>query len=150
MTKKTKKAKTARRQSRKAVAAVLGKGPIRLTQPTLQGLSRIRNAKLDKYAEAVGECRDMINDATREIKGYRAAALKEMLDKKFHFWSHGGVDFIVTPGEPVLKIKTSKRGSAETGAGEVAKPEVAAGPVEVVAMDADPPASDKAALDAPF
>lgn len=136
MTKK--KAKKAR-QSRKAVAAVLGTGPIRLKQPTLTGLPRIRNAKLDKYAEAVGECRDSINDATREIKGSRAAALKEVLDKKFNFWSHGGVDFIVTPGEPVLKIKTSKRGSAETGAGEAeeAEPEVATGPVDVVAMDAE-------------
>ena len=157
MTKKVRKSKKANgpvrvtRQSRKTVAKVLGKGPIRLKQPTLNGLPRVRNARLDKYAEAVGECRDSINEATREIKGYRAAALKEMLDKKFHFWSHGGVDFIVTPGEAVLKIKTSKRGSAETGAGEVDVEVEAPGQAEVVAMDAeDPPASDKAALDAPF
>lgn len=89
-----------------------------LKQPTLAGIPRLRNAKLDTYAEAVGECRDSINEATREIKGYRAAALKEMLDKKMSFWSHGGVDFIVMPGEPALKIKTHKGGSAETGAGE--------------------------------
>lgn len=90
---------------------------IQLKQPALTGMPRVRNARLDKYAEAVGECRDAINDATREIKGFRAAALKEMLDKKVAFWSHGGVDFIVTPGEPELKIKTHKKGSSETGAG---------------------------------
>ena len=89
-----------------------------LKQPPLQGMPRVRNAKLDKYAEAVGEHRDAINEATREIKGYRAAALKEMLDKKIAFWSHGGVDFIVTPSEPTLKIKTHKAGSAETGGSE--------------------------------
>ena len=89
-----------------------------LKQPPLSGVPNLRNAKLDKYAEAVGECRDSINDATREIKGFRAAALKEMLEKKISFWSHGGVDFIVTPGEPQLKIKTHKAGSAETGVAE--------------------------------
>ena len=86
-----------------------------LKQPTLNGMPRIRNAKLDKYAEAVGECRDSINDATREIKDYKAAALKEMLAKRLAFWSHGGVDFIVTLGEPALKVKTHKEGSSETG-----------------------------------
>ena len=91
-----------------------------LKQPPLAGIPRLRNAKLDKYAEIVGECRDAINDATRRIKGFRAAALKEMLEKKTSFWSHGGVDFIVTPGEPALKIKTHKAGSSETGAAEEA------------------------------
>ena len=59
---------------------------IQLKQPTLNGMKRVRNAKLDKYAEAMGECRDAINDATREIKGYKAAALKEMLAKEVAFW----------------------------------------------------------------
>ena len=89
-----------------------------LKQPPLTGMPRGRNTKLDKYAELIGEWRDAINDATREIKGYRAAALKEMLAKKVSFWSHGGVDFIVTPGEPMLKIKTHKAGSSETGGGD--------------------------------
>jgi hypothetical protein len=119
-----KKAKaTKKKQSKKAAKKILTDGPIRRTlkQPTLTGMPRVRNARLDKYAEAVGECRDKINDATREVKGYKAAALKVMLEKKLSFWSHGGVDFIVTPGDPVLKVKTHKEGSSETGAGEDAE-----------------------------
>ena len=109
-----KKAKT--KQSKKAAEKVLRAGPLR--QPSLAGMPRIRNTKLDKLAEAIGECRETINDRSREIKGYRAAALKEMLAKALNFWSHGGVDFIMTPGEPELKIKTHKAGSSETGAGD--------------------------------
>ena len=125
MTKKQKKPKSMRmKQSRKAATKARPISPIRpLKQPTLAGLPRVRNAKLDKYAEAVGECRDSINEATREIKGYKAAALKEMLAKKVAFWSHGGVDFIVMPGEPVLKVKTHKEGSSETGGGDEDEPE---------------------------
>ena len=95
----------------------------------------MRNAKLDKYAESIGECRDAINSATTNEKHYRAAALKEMQAKSIQFWSHGGVDFIRVPGEDKLKVKTHKDGgSPETGEGE---PD-ATDPGDTVAMDAEP------------
>lgn len=125
------------KQGKKDIAKVLGSGPLR--QPTLGGMPRVRNARLDKLAEAVGESRDAINDATRDIKGFRAAALKEMIEKNLSFWSHGGVDFIVTPGEPELKIKTHKGGSGETGAGapdDALDAEAAEAQEEVYADDA--------------
>lgn len=133
-----------KKQSKADVAKVLGRGPLK--QPTLGGMPRVRNARLDKLAEAVGESRDAINNATRDIKSFRAAALKEMIDKGLSFWSHGGVDFIVTPGAPELKIKTHKGGSGETGAGGDPDEELTAEAEdlqrEVYADDADPNAQD--------
>ena len=130
-------AKKAKKQSKNDVEKVLTAGSVRLKQPTLKGMPRVRNAKLDKYAESIGECRDAINSATTNEKHYRAAALKEMQAKSIQFWSHGGVDFIRVPGEDKLKVKTHKDGgSPETGEGE---PD-ATDPGDTVAMDAEPAA----------
>jgi hypothetical protein len=86
-------------------------------------MPRVRNARLDKLAEAIGECRDVTNTAAIDEKSYRAAALKEMQDKRISHWSHGGVDFIRVPGEDKLKVKTHKDGGSETGSGPDAEPE---------------------------
>jgi hypothetical protein len=81
-------------------------------------MPRVRNARLDKLAEGIGECRDAINQATIDEKSFRSAALKEMQDKNIQVWSHAGVDFIRVPGEDKLKVKTHKDGGSETGAGD--------------------------------
>lgn len=112
----TKKALAKRgKQTREQVEKAL-KGPLR--QPTLGGMPRVRNARLDKLAEAIGDCRDKANEAATDEKSFRAAALKEMHDKNISHWSHAGVDLIRVPGEDKLKVKTHKDGGSESGAGE--------------------------------
>lgn len=113
---------------KKAPAVRAGKGRVKaavrkalkkqLRQPTLNGMPRVRNARLDKLAEAIGECRDTVNEKTLDEKGYRSAALKEMQDKNITHWSHAGVDFLRVPGEDKLKVKTHKDGGSETGSGD--------------------------------
>ena len=131
-------AKKTKKQSKNAYEKHRNAEPIGpLKQPALKGMPRIRNAKLDKYAESIGECRDAINSASVNEKHYRAAALKEMQAKAIQFWSHGGVDFIRVPGEDKLKVKTHKDGGSPETGGEEESPEESSGN-EVVAMDVEP------------
>ncbi len=110
--------KKQKQQAAKAKAAVRRAVRKPLEQPTLPTM-RVRDARMDKLAEAIGHSRDQQNVAAADEKAYKAAALKVMQDKGYQFWSHAGVDLIRTPGEDKLKVKTHKDGgSAETGADE--------------------------------
>lgn len=119
MAKKTKKVlKPAKRA--KAMKAPKAKKTRKVTrQHALPGMGQVRNAKLDKFCENIGEARARKNEAILDEEGDSQAALRAMQSADITHYTHAGVELILRRGADKLSVKLLKDKTAE---GAIATP----------------------------
>lgn len=98
--------------SKKAKAPKAAKRKV-TRQTALPGMGQVRNAKLDKLCENIGEARERKNEAIADEEGDSQAALRVMQDSKVDHYTHAGVELIRRHGADKLSIKLLKDKSAE-------------------------------------
>lgn len=117
-----KKTKAARRGSPKRRPAASTPSP---RSQALPGMEQVRNVRLDRFCESIGEGREKMNVLRNEEKGDLQGALREMHDKRVTAYRHAGVELVRVPGsrrvfiacfgvgEEKLRVRTSKEGASD-------------------------------------
>jgi len=82
-------------------------------QNALPGMGQVRNKRLDKLCENIGEARERKNQAVTDEEGDSQAALRVMQDGKIDHYTHAGVELIMRRGADKLSIKLLKDKTAE-------------------------------------
>lgn len=83
----------------------------RARQPRAQalpGMEQVRNARLDRLCESIGDARDSINNLRTEEGADQQAALREMHDKSIETYRHAGILLVRVPGEEKILVKKSR------------------------------------------
>lgn len=120
MAKKVKGGKKAPKAKKKTAART----PAR--QPSFTGMEQIRNAKLDRLCESIGDARERGNKAKQDETEDAQAALSEMLRKDLHGYVHMGVRLTAKRGVDKLGIalvKDKSEQGAQPGSAAEAEPE---------------------------
>jgi hypothetical protein len=79
----------------------------------LPGLEQVRNIKLDRLCESIGDGREVINKQRTEEKADLRNALREMHDRNVTVYRHAGVELVRIPGEEKLRVRTSKEDATD-------------------------------------
>jgi hypothetical protein len=94
----------------------------------LPGLESVRHAKLDRLCEAIGDCRQTMNEAKTEERGLEQAAQQFMegASPSLSVYKWAGVELALVPGANRLRVRLTKdTGAAETSGGTSSGDEVA-------------------------
>lgn len=71
----------------------------------MEGIEQVRNVKLDRLCEAIGEERDTKNAATVRERGHLAKVLEVMHDAKVTVYKHAGIELTRVPGAEKLRVR---------------------------------------------
>lgn len=82
------------------------------SQP-LPGMEQVRNAKLDRFCESIGEMREQMNTLRADESGELQGALREMHDRNVTAYRHAGVEMVRVPGEEKIRVRTSKEKASD-------------------------------------
>lgn len=82
-------------------------------QPALPGTEQLRNARLDRLCESIGEGRETKNALILEEKADLQAALREMHDKNVTAYRHAGVELYRIGGEERLRVRLTKEDASD-------------------------------------
>lgn len=82
-------------------------------QTALPGMGQVRNGKLDKLCENIGEARERKNMAVTDEEGDSQLALRVMQTGNIEHYTHAGVELIRRHGADKLSIKLLKDKTAE-------------------------------------
>lgn len=77
-------------------------------QPAFAGMEQIRNGKLDRLCESIGDSRERKNKAVEDEASDSAAALSEMIRRDLHSYVHMGVRLTAKKGVDKLGIQLVK------------------------------------------
>lgn len=75
-------------------------------------MEQVRNARLDRLCESIGDARDQINGLKTEEAADQQAALREMHDRNVTAYQHAGITLVRVPGEERILVKKSRTESA--------------------------------------
>ena len=121
-----KKQRTKGRRGTKPIKAKVAAGR-KLKQPALPG-TRVRNVRLDRICEAIGDERDTINKAKREEQGLTQGALQTMQKATITVYRHAGIELARIPGAEKLRVRrTKEQGDADESDLESADVEATSG-----------------------
>lgn len=95
-------------------------------QPALPGTEQLRNARLDRLCESIGEGRETKNALILEEKADLQAALREMHDKNVTAYRHAGVELYRIGGEEKLRVRLTKEDASDMTPSDAEVDEVAA------------------------
>jgi hypothetical protein len=76
-------------------------------------MGQVRNVRLDRFCESIGEGRDAMNRLRGEEKSDMQGALREMHDRHVEVYRHAGVELVRVPGEEKLRVRTSKESASD-------------------------------------
>ena len=109
--------KALKKQSKKAVEAVLRKGPIRrkVKDAPLPGMETVRIPELDNLAGQVADWRVQKNDAASAEKALMPSVLKALKKHQRTFWKAHGVAFTLLTGDEKVAVKLVKDDNDEGG-----------------------------------
>ena len=79
----------------------------------LPGMEQVRNIRLDRLCESIGEAREQMNRLRQEEKGDAQMALREMHDQRVEVYRHAGVELVRVPGEEKLRVRTTKEDASD-------------------------------------
>lgn len=100
-------------------------GPRQRSLPDGRG-GHVRNVRLDRICEAIGEEREAINRARRDEQGYTQGALQVMQQAGISVYRHAGVELSRIPGAEKLRVRmTKEQGDADES--DLEPPEPGAG-----------------------
>jgi hypothetical protein len=114
-------------KKKKASGKPKGKGKAKSTrkpkprQQALAGMERVRSVELDEICESVGDGRDKKNKIAADEKDELRRAMKIMVAKNIHAYSHAGVRLVRVPGEEKLLVKKGKDEATEVEQPEAPK-----------------------------
>jgi len=112
------------RSGNKAHAAATAKARVPVDRK-LPGMTQPQNVRLDLICEGLSEQRDVINNAKREEKSSKAAALQEMLNRNYSVYKHAGIELSLVPGADTLRVHVIKQdGDLARGEGDETTDEV--------------------------
>lgn len=75
----------------------------------LPGMEQVRNVQLDKITEAIADERRTRNAAAVEEKTLKSQAEKEMQRKGLAVYKNNGVEMVMVPGAPTLRVRLVKQ-----------------------------------------
>lgn len=75
----------------------------------LPGMEKVRNIQLDKITEAIADERRTKNAALNEEKTLKSQAEKEMQRKNITVYENNGVELVMVPGAPSLRVRLVKQ-----------------------------------------
>jgi len=91
----------------------------------LPGMTQPQNVRLNLICEGLSEQRDVINNAKREEKSSKAAALQEMTNRNYSVYKHAGIELSLVPGADTLRVHVIKQdGDLARGEGDETTDEV--------------------------
>lgn len=94
-------------------------------QPALPGTEQLRNARLDRLCESIGEGRETKNKLIVEEKADLQAALREMHDRNINAYRHAGVELYRIGGEEKLRVRLTKEDASDMTPSDAEVDEVA-------------------------
>lgn len=77
----------------------------------LPGLEQVRNGRLDRTCEALGDIRDTLNQSKAEESRMKQAAIQEMSAGHILTYKHAGIELVLVPGADNLRVHVIKQGT---------------------------------------
>jgi hypothetical protein len=71
-------------------------------------MEQVRNVRLDRFCESIGDERETMNKARQEEAGLVQGALQEMLRTKTSVYKHAKVELVLVPGTDKLRVHVKK------------------------------------------